>query len=152
MYKRQLIEDALSGGVGQGGELDVVELKGVLSGIVIGGIVSDVLEEGLEMLLGKGNALARDHAVLDGVGLLGNFDGTGVGDILAIKANDIQGHLAGGLGERGSGDGDGIIIVEEHPAGAGLGIAVPIAVIVGEARLLGVKVRLLLEPLTEPRR
>ena len=87
------IKDTFGGCSGQGAELDIVELKGVLSGIVVTGVVSDVLEEGLEMLLSEGNALARDHAVLNVVGLL--IDGEhAVVSGLSIIGHDIKLALA----------------------------------------------------------
>ena len=87
-----LVESTFSGGVGQGGELNVVELEVVaLAGLDV--VIGVVVHEGLESLLVEGERLAGDHIVLDVIGLLGNGDRTGGSDVV-INSDNIEGSLA----------------------------------------------------------
>ena len=125
-----LVEDTLSGGVGQGVELDILQLE-VVASVGVDVVIGVVVHEGLESLLVEGNALACDHAVLDSVGLLGNFNRTGGSNAVLVKANNIEGH-SGLVLERGSGNGDGLVLLDGAVKFADLAAAAGVvAVVIG---------------------
>ena len=121
-----LVEDTLSGGVGQGVELNVVELEVVaLAGLDV--VIGVVVHEGLESLLVEGERLAGDHIVLDGVGLLGNFDRTGGSDVV-IDSDNIQRGLAISV-ERAGGNSVVLVLGNRFPISGVVRGSAPVAVI-----------------------